>query len=81
MRGDDDLNGGRPVDNGNGNGEMAAEDEDQFLAELRTAMTDDEGQPADEHAPWLPSAGPTPPPPPAPPVETDAERWRFDRGR
>jgi DivIVA domain-containing protein len=74
---DEDANGGRPAENGNG--EIAAEDEDQFLAELRTAMTDDDGQQSDEHAPWLPSSAPAPPPPP--PVETDAERWRFDRGR
>jgi len=79
MRADDDANGGRPAENGNG--EFVAEDEDQFLAELRTAMTDDDGQQNEDHAPWLPSSGPTPPPPPPPPVETDAERWRFDRGR
>jgi len=86
----DDVNGGRPTETGNG--EIAAEDEDQFLAELRDAMTDDDhnsyNNQADDHAPWLPGAmppsgqspSPSPPPPPAP-AETDAERWRFDRGR
>jgi hypothetical protein len=83
MRGDEDVNGGRPPEGGNG--ELAAEDEDQFLAELRDAMTDDDNNHQnDDHAPWLPPPAPplgqAPPPPPAP-AETDAERWRFDRGR
>jgi DivIVA domain-containing protein len=90
VRPDGESNGAaRPTEAGNG--DPGGEEEDQFLAELRTAMaTDEDHRPNDDHAPWLPPATPpssvqdSPPPPPrppAPPADAEPERWRFDRGR
>jgi DivIVA domain-containing protein len=87
VRPDEEGNGAARTAEVSNNGDLGAEEEDQFLAELRTAMSsDEEPRPSDDHAPWLPASSPpsvqdSPPPPSAPPVDAEPERWRFDRGR